>query len=244
MKKLLLTLALALGLSVATHAGTATYYDEDFINNGSFVCLTNGQTYTFWGPMIFTNSAGAATGIYGTNIWYYSYLSFTNVLTGTTNGLGQTPSQLAGAFTDVGLWPDANGNQDTNFAISATFGITNNTLNQGVMSPVNQNTVWTNPVPYYTALAGSIGTNPITFTFAPVSDLRAQAADNLGGRTFTWSPNLVGSNLPVTLSFYPTSGVLVGAKKLRLVSIFVQTNLVSGSQGIILNSLHLQGWGP
>lgn len=249
MKKLslscLISIDLALGtLNTPAHAGTATYLDEDFINNGTYVCLTNGLSETFYGPLIYTNSAGTGNGIYGTNIWYYSFSQFTNVLTGTTNSNGQTPASLAGAFCDVGLWPDGNGNPDTNLVIMATFGITNGYPNPYVMSPILQNTIWTNPAPYAGIASGTLCTNTVSFVFSPVSDMRASSADVASGRTFTWSPNLVGLTPPVTLSFTPPPADLIGARRLRLVSITVGTNLNAGAQGLVLDALRLQGWSP
>lgn len=235
MKKLLtLVAALITGLAISVKAGTATYTIQSFINNGTYVCLTNGLAFT-------NNSIATPSGVgYATNVWWYPYTIGTNVLALSTNSIGNT---IPFPFVDVPLFPDGNADVNTNLELVATIGITNAYPRMANQTPVVMNTVWTNPASFFTS-STIPGTNTLTLTFAPVSDTQANLADTSAGRQFTWTIPLAGLTLPVTLSTTVSASSVLGACKLRLYSVAISGNATAGSLGVTLDGLWLEGWSP
>lgn len=251
MKKLLLAIGLGLGLTLSSHAGNVYPFNVSFLNNSTYVCLSNNMTATFQGPYPSAPTTTPFNGManYGTNnfIWYYDYKVGTNVQAGvTTNAI--TGNLSPGPFCDVPVFADANGAVQTNVAIYATFGVNSNYPPTSVMSPVDQNMVWTNPMAFFYANAGfaspAPGTNSVTLVFAPVSDTRSGLADDSTiGRSWSWNIALEGRSLPLTVSVVPPATLLNGTTRLRLLSYTISTNnSAANGFGAVLNALGMYGY--
>lgn len=250
MKKLLLTIAAAVGIVASTHAGNAYSFDESFLNNCTYVCLSNNMTASFAGPYYAAPVTIPLTPMvtYGTNnfIWYYDYKVGTNVQAGvTTNAI--TGNLQQGPFCDVPIFADANGCPNTNVSIYVTIGVNSNYPPVSVTSPVNSNLVWTNPMAFFYQNAGittpAPGTNTISLVFAPVSDTRAGMADGSPGRQWTWLVAVPGNTLPLTVSVNPPPSLVQGTTKLRLYSYTISTNSAAANGfGVVIDALGMRGY--
>lgn len=222
MKRLILIASLF--AACASQAVTYKNINDSFINNGTYVCLPNNTTNTFY-PL------GS-----GTNLTWFQYALGTNVLSGSTNSFGQ---QLAPTFIDVPLVPDGNGDVNPTLGIQAVLGVYSNFPAPPFQSPVIMNAVWTNPAAAFTN--SIFATNILTLVFATV-DASAGYADGTTGKQFTWAINLAGLTFPMTITTNVTTTFAQGTSKIRLVSAGVTS--VSNSQGVVLDSLKLTGWSP
>lgn len=237
-------LATLLGSTMAAFAGPGISYapvSSSFINNGTFVAISNNVPYLF-------DTAS--------NVWFAPFQTFTNVYAGTTNGnsIGLTWPQ---AFVDVAIPPDGSGEANANLAICVVMGITNNfwsfagayqNTNAGpiannVQSPVIRNLIATNNI---NAAIGS-STNTLTFTFAPVIEpfnLSMPSSGWVSDKTFTFS--VAGTNTQaVVFTTNLPSTFTQGATKIRLIKVGID-NLGGASPpaGIVIDALNLRGWTP
>lgn len=227
MKKIIIGVSLCL-LSYASFAANGTGFhpvSSSFINNGTYVLLTNNTTYA---------NAG-----YGTNLWYFNYAYGTNILSGATNGYGNPNPPT---FIDAPIWVNGNGDASPNITITATVNVYSNFPPPFGYSPVVANTIWTNPVAQIPFDVDN--SNTVTMVFSPITDssLTTGFADGTNSfKTFTLIANAVG-NLPFTVSSNVPTAFLVGASKIRLVS--ATASSVSGSTSVIIDNLKATGWSP
>lgn len=218
MKKFLTSIALVM---VAACASATIYKEQSFINNGTYLCVTNNTS------LVYTNQNNAI---------YYSYQVGTNVQAGATNPIGNYyPKPLTGVKLDT----DANGDVNPTYAVHVVIGATS-----GFPIPVSPqtgqflNTIWnpTNLVANFTNNANS--TNVVTFTLYPL--------DSFGyvDTSRSWSfvvnqtanvPVVVTTNLP-TAFCQGLRGVVPG--------IGVNNIAGAGAQGTTVDAFTLQGFTP
>lgn len=219
-------------LSFSAFAGPGVSYaplNSSFINNGTYVCISNNMTWTF-------DTAS--------NVFFMPFQTFTNVYALTTNGNNQL-NTWPPAFVDVTVPPDGNGEASGNLAIQIVVGITN-----GFPFPYAQSPVVGNTINNFTNLNAAIGggTNTVTLTFAPVYDMgplvtgisQGSASIAQVDKQFTFACTETNNAVVVLTTNLPTS-MTQGVTKLRLIKAVVNN---VNTAGVVINALSLRGWTP
>ncbi len=224
MKKILLLGIVMFGLT--SLAATPKWSFQTFINQGTFLCIPNGSTY----------SPYTATGL--TNAFYWKFSAFTNVQSSVTNG------NLAGATWPVAtvaadVYPDANGDVQANASVTITCGITNLWSLPANMTTVAQNVYNTNFVSSY----GS-STNSVTITLVPLTDGSNADQGVVGNKSFVFVIGVTNA-VQQTLSTNLPSGFLQGAAKVAVSTIVVSSGGTSATcPGVTIDQLGIQQIAP
>ena len=238
-KKLALGATLSLGLSAMAGPGLSyTPISYSFINNGTYVAITNGINWTF-------DTAS--------NVWFAPFNQFTNVYSGTTNGNANL-NTWPPAIVDVTVPSDGNGDANPNLSIQVVIGLTNNfyvfsgayqatnagAIANSVMSPVIRNAIATNNI---TSVIGQ-GTNTLTFTFAPVAEpygISMPSSGWISDKAFTFAVACTNNQATVFTTNLPTT-FTQGLTKVRLIKI--TTDNQTGGVGTVIDAITLRGWSP
>ena len=228
MRKLLISLGGTLMVGSAV-AGTMSHDTADFINNGTYLSISNNMTWNF----------GSAS-----NAYFFSYSSGTNVYASSTNGNAATLLNPP-AVVDVDVYPDMNADVNPNVAITVTAGVYTNYNLARYQSPVYIQQ--TNFVGAFNGLmpTNTTATNTVTFTFVPLAD--GENPDQSGpyqgiNKSFVFTFIPTTNNAAVTITTNLPTGFLQGIRKIRLASIGVSS--VSTSPGVTIDRIRLVGWKP
>lgn len=213
-----------LGTSLTSFAGTTIVHKvATFINNGTYLCLTNNSTWSY---------------LSASNIWFYSWTVGTNVLAlGGTNSAGVL---YPPAIVDVpSMADDDQGDVNPNLAIQVIMGVYTNFPLPSVQSPAFLNTISTNPVP--TVFTNEVSsTNTVTFTFAAES---YGFADNYktSTKTFVFTMQQT-NNVPLVFTTNLPTTFISGAEKIRLVSMTADSKGDGGNNGAMIDAINEVGW--
>lgn len=236
MKKLILSIGLGfVAVSLMAQANLDSV-NNSFLNNGTYLCLSNNTTYTW-------TTLGSSS-----NAWFFSYPSFTNVC------WMYSTSNAPAATVDADVIADRNGDINPNMAISVVIGVYTNwpsvipnwpTYNRqtpsalGVAGTGYSLMTGSNlPAAFFTSTVAA--TNSVVLTFAPVSP--EGYADTSEGKQFSFTVAQSSVTLPRVITTNVPTTFLQGARKVRLVSVVIGST--GAAQGVVVDSLSLVGWRP
>lgn len=230
MIKKLLTLGL-LCFTVAASAATPKWTPQSFINNGTFLALSNNTTFNFAGPLL------------SSNLVFWSYNNATNINAGTTNGnIGAILGKPALVPADV--YPDANGDIQANASVYISLGLTNNWPLPANMTPIFSNVSNTN----YNSIFTGVTTNILTITLVALADgvNYDLPITGFGAKSFVWNftaTNLAANTL-ITLSTNLPSTFLQGTPKVGVYSIVVGNAPTGGGAGVTVDAFGISQIAP
>ena len=218
MKKLLLAVSLALGLTSLASAQNAFY--GDFLTGNRYVFITNNTTYNYNDTSVpYLN--GQSNFVFSlTNLYQSNGIPFTNA-TANAYVITNLNTYFGPAWGDITVPSDANGDPQ-----SMAVGI--------IYTPYTTNTnsivlTFAKVVPNYNLTGGgSVNTNWVAGT---------QATDKwsvtLTNAQTSLSPIATVTNLP--------SGIIQGSPRIRLLSVQCGAD-ASGASGLFLNAVRLQAY--
>lgn len=238
MKKYLLSFAAIAALSLLTLSTMTSgsrandHQSASFFNNYQMLVLSNNVTVTNTTTNVFVLQNTLQPVLVGTNLVY------TNVLSGSTNSLGNL---LPTWEVDVPITCLANGDVSTNIAFVLMCGSTNVLYQPYQLPPlswINTNGLFTTNYPVPAVAMTAASTNTITLTFQAIKWGTNVTTDSSANDRFTMT--VIGTGLtPVVIATNAPAGFWSGTKAVSLVKIASDN---STSPGIIINDIRLAQW--
>lgn len=247
MKTRILMLIVGLLSLVSTAQAASVPISESFINNGTYISLSNNYTLLY----------GSTT-----NIRFVSFEISTNIIGGASNTISPGGLSFPQILRDVTVRPDGLSEVNDSCSISVTIGVATNFFSQrghgGLPFPNAGQNFWNIPngmtngvggpyVPVSLFPQGALGSsNVLTFVFQKSVDgmtygttaqdkfqfVVAQTAAILA--TDAGKPHTINTNLP--------SSFMQGAKKLRCLS--VASDNSAGAIGVTINTISFNQFAP
>lgn len=196
---------------------------QSFLGTYENLCLSNNTT--------------VSNGQYGLQVLGVVGQYWSNVVCLSTNTNSAASNIFANAFTDVKLYPDANGNVSTNNAIVLVINNTN------VVLLDNQNVIQTNVATNCVVLTAA-ATNTVTVTIQKIPYNNGLAWTSTGVLSAdTWSfttPALPVGTLSYVFTTNAPSWMYYGAKGFHITT--VASSSSTSSPGVLISQLGFVAW--